>query len=130
MVDGNNSSSGIEKPWLLPWRIQCRCKENPRCFTCPRRALSFNAVPINIQSNIPLALGCISATTSVYLNNRGRISSERLHLYLAMASSLASSVSSLQLSLQLLDSSINILDSGVNDFPRLCKVLQTTRVSL
>jgi len=45
-----------------------------------------------------------------------------------MAASLSTSVSSLQSSLQLLDSSINILDQGVNDFPRLCKVLQTTRV--
>ncbi|EER44199.1 mitotic spindle biogenesis protein Spc19 [Histoplasma capsulatum H143] len=44
-----------------------------------------------------------------------------------MASSLSSSVSSLQTSLQLLESSINILDGGVNDFPRICKVLQTTR---
>ncbi|OKL60523.1 hypothetical protein UA08_04281 [Talaromyces atroroseus] len=44
-----------------------------------------------------------------------------------MADSLASSVSSLRSSLQLLDSSIDILDSGVNDFPRLSKVLQTTR---
>ncbi|KAJ5103755.1 Mitotic spindle biogenesis protein Spc19 [Penicillium argentinense] len=44
-----------------------------------------------------------------------------------MASSLASSVTSLQSSLQLLDNSITTLDSGVNDFPRLCKVLQTTR---
>ncbi|KAJ5239607.1 hypothetical protein N7468_004226 [Penicillium chermesinum] len=44
-----------------------------------------------------------------------------------MASSLASSVSSLQSSLQRLDNAITTLDSGVNDFPRLCKVLQTTR---
>ncbi|KAL4895567.1 DASH complex subunit Spc19 [Aspergillus ambiguus] len=44
-----------------------------------------------------------------------------------MASSLSSSVASLQSSLQLLDSSISTLDSGVNDFPRMCKVLQTTR---
>ncbi|CAI7598221.1 hypothetical protein N7533_006833 [Penicillium manginii] len=44
-----------------------------------------------------------------------------------MASSLAASVTSLQSSLQLLDNSITTLDSGVNDFPRLCKVLQTTR---
>ncbi|KAJ5174789.1 DASH complex subunit Spc19 [Penicillium canariense] len=44
-----------------------------------------------------------------------------------MSSSLASSVTSLQSSLQLLDNSINTLDSGVNDFPRLCKTLQTTR---
>ncbi|OJD20925.1 hypothetical protein ACJ73_07738 [Blastomyces percursus] len=44
-----------------------------------------------------------------------------------MATSLSSSVSSLQASLQLLESSINILDEGVCDFPRLCKVLQTTR---
>lgn len=41
---------------------------------------------------------------------------------------LAGCVSSLRSSMQLLDSSINILDSGVNDFPRLAKVLQTTRV--
>lgn len=45
-----------------------------------------------------------------------------------MTSSLASSVTSLQSSLQLLDNSITTLDAGVNDFPRLCKVLQTTRV--
>lgn len=60
-----------------------------------------------------------------------------LHLYtllytslylIEMAASLSSSVSSLQSSLQLLDSSITSLDSGVNDFPRLTKVLQTTRV--
>ncbi|KAL5360934.1 putative mitotic spindle biogenesis protein Spc19 [Aspergillus floccosus] len=44
-----------------------------------------------------------------------------------MASSLSSSVTSLQSSLQLLDSSISTLDSGINDFPRMCKVLQTTR---
>lgn len=46
-----------------------------------------------------------------------------------MADALATSISSLRSSLQLLDSSINILDAGVNDFPRLSKVLQTTRVS-
>ncbi|KAF2021648.1 DASH complex, subunit Spc19 [Aaosphaeria arxii CBS 175.79] len=44
-----------------------------------------------------------------------------------MGSPLEGCVSSLRNSMQLLDSSINILDSGVNDFPRLCKVLQTTR---
>ncbi|KAH8692984.1 mitotic spindle biogenesis protein Spc19 [Talaromyces proteolyticus] len=44
-----------------------------------------------------------------------------------MADSLASSVMSLRSSLQLLDSSIDILDSGVHDFPRLTRVLQTTR---
>ncbi|CAI9627200.1 unnamed protein product [Alternaria alternata] len=36
-------------------------------------------------------------------------------------------VGSLRSSMQLLDSSINILDQGVSDFPRLAKVLQTTR---
>nr|POE62540.1 dash complex subunit spc19 [Quercus suber] len=36
-------------------------------------------------------------------------------------------VSSLQSSMQLLESSISILDAGVNDYPRLAKVLQTTR---
>ncbi|GAM41281.1 mitotic spindle biogenesis protein [Talaromyces pinophilus] len=44
-----------------------------------------------------------------------------------MADSLSSSVASLRTSLHLLESSIDILDSGVNDFPRLSKVLQTTR---
>ncbi|KAJ5748857.1 uncharacterized protein N7511_010553 [Penicillium nucicola] len=44
-----------------------------------------------------------------------------------MAASLSSCVSSLQSSLHILDNSIETLDSGVNDFPRLCKVLQTTR---
>ena len=32
--------------------------------------------------------------------------------------------------MQLLESSINTLDTGVHDYPRLTKVLQTTRVSL
>ncbi|KAK6430168.1 DASH complex subunit spc19 [Oleoguttula sp. CCFEE 5521] len=36
-------------------------------------------------------------------------------------------VASLRSSMQLLDSSINILDAGVSDYPRLSKVLQTTR---
>ncbi|KAL8794751.1 MAG: hypothetical protein Q9195_002705 [Heterodermia aff. obscurata] len=44
-----------------------------------------------------------------------------------MASALSSCVSSLRSTNQLLSSSISILDSGVNDFPRLAKVLQTTR---
>ncbi|KAH1318326.1 hypothetical protein KXV70_008642 [Aspergillus fumigatus] len=44
-----------------------------------------------------------------------------------MAASLQASVDSLQSSLQTLDSSISTLDSAVSDFPRLCKVLQTTR---
>ncbi|KAL4952331.1 DASH complex subunit Spc19 [Aspergillus filifer] len=44
-----------------------------------------------------------------------------------MASSLASSVASLQNCCGLVDSSIQILDDGVNDFPRMAKVLQTTR---
>lgn len=39
-------------------------------------------------------------------------------------------VSSLRSGMQLLESSINILDSGVSDYPRLAKVLQTTRVSI
>ena len=45
-----------------------------------------------------------------------------------MATPLASCVSSLRSTNALLSSSISILDSGVNDFPRLAKVLQTTRV--
>ncbi|KAL6713595.1 DASH complex subunit spc19 [Lecanora helva] len=44
-----------------------------------------------------------------------------------MANSLSSCVSSLRSTNALLSSSISILDSGVNDFPRLAKVLQTTR---
>ena len=45
-----------------------------------------------------------------------------------MAYALSSCVSSLQSSISLLSSSIAILDSGVSDFPRLVRVLQTTRV--
>ncbi|KAI9779829.1 MAG: hypothetical protein M1839_007142 [Geoglossum umbratile] len=44
-----------------------------------------------------------------------------------MNNSLAGCVASLKSSMSLLDSSINILHSGVHDFPRLGKVLQTTR---
>jgi DASH complex subunit SPC19 len=45
-----------------------------------------------------------------------------------MAHSLEGCISSLRESLALLDSSIKTLDAGVSDFPRLAKVLQTTRV--
>ncbi|KAF8855043.1 DASH complex, subunit Spc19 [Acephala macrosclerotiorum] len=41
--------------------------------------------------------------------------------------SLSASVTSLRSSLTLLDSSISILDSGISDFPRLKKVLSSTR---
>jgi hypothetical protein len=44
--------------------------------------------------------------------------------------SLSASVTSLRSSLSLLDSSISILDSGISDFPRLKKVLSSTRVRL
>ncbi|PWY91011.1 putative mitotic spindle biogenesis protein Spc19 [Aspergillus heteromorphus CBS 117.55] len=44
-----------------------------------------------------------------------------------MAEHLQASVASLQSSLGLVDSSISTLESGISDFPRLCKVLQTTR---
>ena len=37
-------------------------------------------------------------------------------------------VAALHSRMQLLDSSIAILDTGVSDYPRLAKVLQTTRV--
>ncbi|KUJ14041.1 uncharacterized protein LY89DRAFT_538449, partial [Mollisia scopiformis] len=40
---------------------------------------------------------------------------------------LTASVTSLRSSLTLLDSSISILDSGISDFPRLKKVLSSTR---
>lgn len=42
-------------------------------------------------------------------------------------SALQASVSALRSSMHLLDSSISILDAGVSDYPRLVKVLQTTR---
>ncbi|KAI7341404.1 hypothetical protein KC315_g117 [Hortaea werneckii] len=42
-------------------------------------------------------------------------------------SALQGCVSSLRSSMHLLDSSISILDAGVSDYPRLSKVLQTTR---
>lgn len=48
---------------------------------------------------------------------------------LIMSNALSSCVSSLRSSNAFLSSSISILDSGVNDFPRLAKVLQTTRVT-
>lgn len=42
---------------------------------------------------------------------------------------LQGSVASLRTSMHLLDSSLSILDAGVADYPRLARVLQTTRVS-
>jgi DASH complex subunit SPC19 len=47
-----------------------------------------------------------------------------------MAHALEGCVSSLRESLVLLDSSIQRIDSGVNDFPRLSKVLRSTRVRM
>ncbi|GAB7359773.1 hypothetical protein MBLNU230_g6944t1 [Neophaeotheca triangularis] len=45
----------------------------------------------------------------------------------SQSNALSGCVSSLHSSMQLLDSSIHILDAGVSDYPRLSKVLQTTR---
>lgn len=47
---------------------------------------------------------------------------------MSAANALEGCVSSLRASMQLLDSSISILDSGTNDYPRLARVLQATRV--
>jgi hypothetical protein len=58
----------------------------------------------------------------------GQTIAEFSRVAVTMASPLGGCVASLRNSMQLLDSSINILDDGVNDFPRLAKVLQTTRV--
>ncbi|KAF2757422.1 mitotic spindle biogenesis protein-like protein Spc19 [Pseudovirgaria hyperparasitica] len=46
---------------------------------------------------------------------------------MSLAASLEGCVHSLETSRRLLDNSISVLDSGVQDFPRLAKVLQTTR---
>lgn len=43
-------------------------------------------------------------------------------------SALQGCVRSLQASMQLMESSLDVLDAGMNDFPRLTKVLQATRV--
>lgn len=77
-------------------------------------------------------------TTAIDVNTlQSRLAIEKAHIESRrvagkesrkMANSLEGCVSSLRSSMQLLDSSITILDSGVNDFPRLAKVLQTTRV--
>ena len=61
----------------------------------------------------------------IYSGARALLLVRRLY---QMANPLASCVSSLRSTNALLSSSISILDSGVNDFPRLAKVLQTTRV--
>jgi hypothetical protein len=67
------------------------------------------------------------ATTNTILERFGSLTVARIST--AMSSPLEGCVGSLRSSMQLLDSSINILAEGVNDFPRLAKVLQTTRVS-
>lgn len=56
------------------------------------------------------------------------VQSRRTGVILFFKMALEGCVGSLRSSMQLLDSSINILDEATNDFPRLSKVLQTTRV--
>lgn len=68
----------------------------------------------------PHLLSCDTSTTSIGL---------RIAKMSASNAALEGCVSSLRSSMSLLDSSIHILDSGVSDYPRLTKVLQSTRVS-
>lgn len=56
------------------------------------------------------------------------INSNRTIMDSSASTALQGCVSSLRTSMQLLESSINTLDAGVHDYPRLSKVLQTTRV--
>ncbi|TVY22430.1 DASH complex subunit [Lachnellula hyalina] len=63
-------------------------------------------------------------TTTLFSSNYTQSNSNSQSQSLA---SLSASVSSLRSSLTLLDSSISILDSGISDFPRLKKVLSSTR---
>jgi hypothetical protein len=69
------------------------------------------------------------ATTITYDRGRSIIVLILFGRIATMGSPLEGCVGSLRNSMQLLDSSINILTEGVNDFPRLARVLQTTRVS-
>jgi hypothetical protein len=105
-------------------------EEKVRFGVCPVR----DAIPLWEAPLAALARWFRCRCFSPYKVNNHRLSTVassllyNLYLQHIMTSSLASSVTSLQSSLQLLDNSITTLDSGVNDFPRLCKVLQTTRV--
>jgi hypothetical protein len=104
---------GDGRPQLLP-------RLSPRT-SMPRMSAKGNADLVNN----PLQRSRPPTTPTVYVSfvgYRNRV--------IPMASPLDGCVGSLRSSMQLLDSSINILDEGVNDFPRLAKVLQTTRVSL
>lgn len=99
------------------------------------RFLPKSEFPPPLRKPWPLAAFGICPQPLRNVNNRGRFCFLHLTLFhqsirnsTIMADSLSSSVNSLQSSLQLLDSSISTLDSGINDFPRMCKVLQTTRV--
>ena len=108
----------------------CRRKRRSEVWSLPgpRRYTALGSAAGRFSPMVPMP-----AVAGPKVNNHQFLStvasSLRYNLHQdTMTSSLASSVTSLQSSLQLLDNSISTLDSGVNDFPRLCKVLQTTRV--
>jgi hypothetical protein len=95
----------------------------------------FRIFPVALKSVLPLS-GKASQNTEIHRHgtrldvfsclHTGRIW-RRSHNIMAQA--LEGCVSSLRESLVLLDSSIQRIDSGVSDFPRLSKVLRSTRVS-
>lgn len=70
-----------------------------------------------------------SNTTLTDWTKRGRHLQDTI-MNSSSSTALQGCVTSLRTSMQLLESSINTLDTGVHDYPRLTKVLQTTRVSL
>lgn len=104
----------------LCWNSNDAAFRKRRC-RCRRRKPATNALQRYQTQNTAL---CHHRDKEPLLRKSGRA----LSSFFLMASALSSCVSSLQSTNQLLSSSISILDSGVNDFPRLSKVLQTTRV--
>lgn len=90
------------------------CRDSP--------AVEGNASMVNTGTVTRRHTRTNSADSKVYRGPINKQTAPRLTM------SLEGCVGSLRSSMQLLDSSINILEEATNDFPRLAKVLQTTRV--
>ena len=110
-------------------RRSCRFSCFPRCFSRhvwrPYTACtSIDGVGSSTRSTSHQQ-ACTSLLSSGAREGYRRQAWEKMS---SSQASLNASVSSLRASINLLESSISILDAGVSDFPRLGKVLSTTRV--
>lgn len=118
------------KSAVLAPRTLARRENGHAAFSAPLAAFAVGLHrPLHVNIHHEFRPNTPTSTTTSQPSEPSRLSSSTSSIADTMANSLEGCVSSLRSSMQLLDSSISILDTGINDFPRMSKVLQTTRVS-